>query len=343
MGSCPLDSNILKLLSLPQKDEIVSPADGRFSVSSFSVKLIEVQEPSVRACMWKQHIFPYFGMAAVVLLLGAKGTLVDAQQTSPTRMYDQTSKDLLPDAPSTQTRSSPQTNAHSQQGSSSSSQSETVEALVAPNPNVFVTVLENTMLRVRTDQPLSSRYTKDGQPVLFTLSEDVIVDNMLVIPRGTTVHGEVVGAKKAGALTGSPELVLKLTSLDLGKLSYPLYTYQFHVQGASKTKPTETKVKGGAVIGAIVGGAFSGSAKGETTAVGKLAGMGTGAALGAGVGALTSAATPGPTITLPAESQMDFYLSAPISVRPLSAEEAARLSRRLHPGVPVLYVRGETP
>ncbi len=51
-----------------------------------------------------------------------------------------------------------------------------------PNPNVFVTVLENTMLRVRTDHPLSSRYSKSGQPVLFTLSEDVIVDNMLVIP-----------------------------------------------------------------------------------------------------------------------------------------------------------------
>jgi hypothetical protein len=214
---------------------------------------------------------------------------------------------------------------------------------VPPNPNAFITVLENTLLRVRTDQPLSSRYSKGGQPVLFTLSEDVIVDNMLVIPRGATIHGEVIGAKRAGTLTGSPDLILQLTSLDLGKRSYPLYTYQFRVEGTSKTKPTETKVKGGAVIGAIVGGVFSGSAKGETTAVGKLAGMGTGAALGAGVGALTSAATPGPTVTLPAESQMDFYLSAPISVKPLSAEEAAHLSRGPHPGGAVLYVRGDAP
>jgi hypothetical protein len=87
----------------------------------------------------------------------------------------------------------------------------------------------------------------------------------------------------------------------------------FKVEGTSKTKPTETKVKGGALIGALVRGAFSGSAKGETTAVGKLAGMGTGAAIGAGVGTMVSAATPGPSVAIPAESQIDFYLASPIS------------------------------
>jgi hypothetical protein len=178
---------------------------------------------------------------------------------------------------------------------------------------------------------------------LFTVSEDVVVGNVLIVPRGATVHGTVVEARKAGSLTGSADLVLQLVSLDFGGRSYPLYTYQFKVAGASKTKPTETKVKGGAVIGAIVGGALSGSAKGETTAVGKLAGMGTGAVIGAGAGALASAATPGPSVTLPAESQMDFYLSSPISVVPVSAREAARLSRGMRPGGPVLYVRGDAP
>ena len=143
--------------------------------------------------------------------------------------------------------------------------------------NAQVTVFEDTLIRVMTNQPLSSKWSKNGTAMLFTLSEDVIVDNVIVIPRGVTVHGELVQTRKAGVLTGSPELTLKLVSLDLGGRSYPLYTYQFKVQGTSKAKPTETKVKGGAVIGAIVGGVFSGSAKGETTAVGKLTGMGTGA------------------------------------------------------------------
>ncbi len=232
--------------------------------------------------MWKRNTFSLLGVAVMVLLPCSAGVSLYAQQTTPAGSPSQASKTTIHDAPSTQGRSSSQMEAPAQQ--SSSSQSETAQALAPPNPNIFVTVIENTMLRVRTDQPLSSRYSKGGQSVLFTLSEDVIVDNMLVIPRGATIHGEVVGAKKAGTLTGSPELILKLTSLDLGKRSYPLYSYQFHVQGTSKSKPTETKVKGGAVIGAIVGGVFSGSAKGETTAVGKLAGMGTGGSLGSWCG-----------------------------------------------------------
>jgi hypothetical protein len=83
---------------------------------------------------------------------------------------------------------------------------------------------------------------------LFTLSEDVVVDNVLIIPRGATVHGTAVQSKKAGTLTGSPDLILKLVSLDLGGRSHPLYSYQFKVEGTSKTKPTETKVKGGALV-----------------------------------------------------------------------------------------------
>ncbi len=212
-----------------------------------------------------------------------------------------------------------------------------------PDPNAHATVNENTVLRVMTNQPVSTRQTRTGAGLMFTLSEDVVVDDVLIIPRGATVHGTVVESRQAGSLTGSPDLVLKLTSLEMGGRSYPLYTYQLKVTGASKTKPTETKVKGGAVIGAVVGGIFSGSAKGDTTAVGKLAGMGTGAALGAGVGAALSAATPGPILSIPAESQMDFYLAAPISVIPPGEKEAKRLSEGFRRGGPVLYVRGETP
>jgi hypothetical protein len=77
------------------------------------------------------------------------------------------------------------------------------------------------------------------------------------------------------------------------------------------------------LIGALVGGVFSGSAKGETAAVGKLAGMGMGAVIGAGVCTMVSAATPGPSVTIPAESQMDFYLASPISVVPIQRQRAS--------------------
>jgi hypothetical protein len=205
-----------------------------------------------------------------------------------------------------------------------------------------VTVLEDTLIRVMTNAPLNSKRTADGTPLLLNVSEDVVVDNVLVIPRGATVHGVVIQSKKAGRLTGSPEMTLKLVSLDLGERSYPLYTYQFKVKGTSKTGPTETKVKTGAVVGAIIGGVFSGSAKGGVTDTGRAAGMATGAAVGAGMGTAVAAAAPGPEIWIPAESQVDFHLAAPISVTPVSAKEAARLGQGLHPGGPTLYVR-DTP
>jgi hypothetical protein len=209
-----------------------------------------------------------------------------------------------------------------------------------------LTVLEDTLIRVQTFEPINSKRVKDGAPVLFSVSEDVVVGDVVAIPRGATVQGVVIKSKKAGVLTGSPELTLKLVSLDLGGRSYPLETYQFKVTGTSKTGPTETKAIRGAYVGAIAGSFTSGvSAKGAATTgnSGRAASMAAGAAVGAGVGTAVSAATPGPGIWIPSEAQVDFYLAAPIAVTPVSAKEAARLSQGLHPGGPTLYVRGETP
>jgi hypothetical protein len=207
-----------------------------------------------------------------------------------------------------------------------------------------ITVVEDTLIRVMTNEPVNSKRVKDGDQILFTVSEDVISSGLLAIPRGATVHGVVVKSKKAGRLTGSPELTLKLTSLDLGGRSYPLFTYLFKVKGASKTRPTETKAIRGAAIGAIA----------EEVAIDTLpehgvvesggahaADVSTVAGIGAGVGTAVSAVSPGPGIRIPAESQMDFYLAAPITVAPVSAKEAARLSQGLYPGGPTLYVRSE--
>jgi hypothetical protein len=215
------------------------------------------------------------------------------------------------------------------------------------HPGVQVTVLENTQLSVITNTPIRTATIRAGEPLEFTLEEDVLVDDLLVIPRGATLHGAVVEVRKAGKLTGSPELILKLVSLDLGGRSYPLYCYEFLVEGMSKTPPTVTKVKTGAaigtVIGAVLGAAPAESASGTPSVVGTLAGMGAGAGVGAGVGTVVAAVSPGPAIDIPAESQIDFYLASPISVTPVSRSEAARLSEGLYSGGPVLYVRGETP
>jgi hypothetical protein len=234
------------------------------------------------------------------------------------------------------------------QPESSSSSNEALPGLprpaprIATNPDAEITVLEDTLLRVRTNAPLSTSTAREGASLLFTLSEDVAVNNVLIIPRGATVHGIVVQSKKAGTLTGTPDLILKLTSLDLAGRNYPVYSYQFKVEGISKSRPTATKIKTGAAVGALVGTSLT-IGRETASAVEKLATIATGAALGAGIGTAAAAASSGPSAAIPAEAELDFYLASPISVQPPTANEAEQLSHRLHTGEPILYVHGETP
>jgi hypothetical protein len=155
---------------------------------------------------------------------------------------------------------------------------------------------------------------------------------VLAIPRGAIVHGVVTESKKAGELTGSPELALTLTSLDLGGQSYPIQSDQFKVKGPSKTGHTVGNAVGAGIVGTIIG-----------CAVGRGAGCAIGAGAGVAAGTAASAATPGPGVWIPAEALVDFHLAAPITVNPVSAQEAARLAQGLFQGGPSLYRRGYYP
>jgi hypothetical protein len=195
-------------------------------------------------------------------------------------------------------------------------------------PKGPVTIPQGTLLQVRTSEPINSKRAQDGTPVQFTVIRDVSFGGVLAIPRGATVHGVVTEVKKAGQLSGSPELALKLISLDLGGQNYPLDTDQFKVKGPNKAGQTAGSAFGGALLGAIIGGA---------------AGRGTGAAIGAGAGAaagtVASAASSGPGVWIPAEALVDFHLNTPLTVTPVDPQEAARLAQGLYPGGPTLYRR----
>ena len=195
-------------------------------------------------------------------------------------------------------------------------------------PRGPITIAPGTVVQLRTADSVDSKRAKEGTPLDFTVIRDVTVDGYLAIPRGATVHGVISESKNAGELTGTPELALRLTSLDLNGRSYPLDSDQFRVKGPSKTGRTVGNAIGGALIGAIIGGA---------------AGGGGGAAIGAGVGgaAGTAASVPGgPRAWIPAEALVTFHLNTPLTVDPVSREEAMRLAQGLYPGGPSLYRRG---
>jgi hypothetical protein len=192
-----------------------------------------------------------------------------------------------------------------------------------------ITVPQGTVVQLRTTEPVDSKRAKDGTPVEFTVIRDVAVGGVLAIPRGATMHGVVTEVKKSNAVGGSPELALTLTSLDLAGQNYPIASDQFKVRGPNKAGYTAGNTIGGALLGAIIGGAV---------------GRGEGAAIGAGAGAAAgmgaSAATPGPRAWIPAEALVTFHINAPVTVQPVSQDEADRLAEGLYPGGPNLYRRG---
>jgi hypothetical protein len=189
-------------------------------------------------------------------------------------------------------------------------------------------------LQLRTSEPVSSKRAKDGEPVQFTVIRDVDFGGVLAIPRGATVHGVVTEVKKVGAgdLAGRAELALKLTSLDLGGQSYPLDTDLFKVKGPGKAGQTVGSAIGGGILGTIIGCA---AGRGFGCAVGAGAGVAAGTAVGA--------ASPGPNAWIPAEALVTFHLNSPLTLTPVSAQEASRLAQGLYPGGPTLYRRGYYP
>jgi hypothetical protein len=201
-------------------------------------------------------------------------------------------------------------------------------AIAYEAPKGPVTIPVGTLLQLRTSESVGTKNAKDGTPVQFVVIHDVAIGGVLAIPRGATVHGLVTETKKAGQVSGSAELSLKLTSLDLGDKSYPLDTDLFKVKGPNKGFETAHNVFGGALLGAIIGGIAD---RGTGAAIG--------AAAGAGAGGVATAATPGPNVWIPAEALVDFHLKTALTVQPVNAQEAARLAQGLYPGGPTLYHR----
>lgn len=242
--------------------------------------------------------------------------------------------------------------AHTQESSSSEAgfNDTPSSANCRPRPdssNTFATLGENTVLRVFHDAALSSSHLKAHENLTFRVAENLCQGNLLVIPRGALVHGVVIQSKKSRIIFGQARLLLQLTSIELGGVTYPLFTYPVEVVGKNKTHATEKKAAIGAAVGtatelgAVQYGEYSGQINENNAPTGsrilgntaKLAGV------GAGVGTTVSALSPGYYARIPAESVLKFTFNAPLFILPASAHEAANLDEFLNQAGPRLYPR----
>lgn len=198
-----------------------------------------------------------------------------------------------------------------------------------PQPSGPVTIPVGTLLRVRLNEPLDTAQLKDGAYFQATAAADVYQGGVLAIPRGAVITGQVVESKKGGPFGGSATLRLQLTNINLEGRTFPLASDVWSNKGPNKAGYTAANTVGGAALGAIIGG---------------IAGRGAGAAIGAGIGGAAgfgaSGLTNGPRLYLPVETQLDFHLTVPATVQPVSWQEAQRLASASQPAQqPRLYRR----
>lgn len=168
-----------------------------------------------------------------------------------------------------------------------------------------VTVPAGTTILVRMIDSVDSETNQIGDRFRASLEEDLVVDGVVVAPKGTDVYGRLAEAKEAGRIAGKSELKLELTDILIGQQLQPIVTGEYEVAGESRGKQTAKRVGGAAAVGAIIGA---------------VAGGGKGAAIGAGVGAGAGTAiqvlTKGQQVRVPSETLLEFRIEQSFTVRP---------------------------
>ncbi len=171
----------------------------------------------------------------------------------------------------------------------------------APKP---VTVPAGTAVNVRLTQAIDVDASQAGQTFKALVDDPVMMGGSVVIPRGASATLQAVQVQQSGKMKGSDKISLKLNAIGFGGFVYQVATAYVEAKGKGEGKKTTRKVAGGAGLGAIVGG---------------IAGGGEGAAIGAAIGGATGAAVSAggeEHLKLPAETRLQFQLTAAVNIRP---------------------------
>jgi hypothetical protein len=176
-------------------------------------------------------------------------------------------------------------------------------AAPAPPPPERVTIPAGTLVQVRMIDSVSSDTAQPGEVYKASLSDPVMVDGQVVIPRDATARVRVVDAQSAGHFQGQPLLKLELIGFTVNGTRYSARSDYYTRLGPSRGKNTAAKVGGGAAVGALLG-----------AIIGHGRGAGIGTIIGAGAGTVDQKVSHPKEITIPSETIIDFTLKHPVGV-----------------------------
>jgi hypothetical protein len=206
-----------------------------------------------------------------------------------------------------------QSSAQSQPGTSSQQTSGTQQASYATNASpaaapappkpASIVLPAGTRIHVRLDRDLGSKISEPGDNFTATVADDIVVNNQVIVARGSRADGTVTDAKPLGRFKGGAELGIRLDRIHTRWGSYPVNTSSIERAEKGKGKRSAGFIGGGAGLGALIGG-LAGGGKGAAI----------GAAAGAGAGTGGAAFTGNKQIVLPAETMLTFRLENSVRI-----------------------------
>ncbi len=166
-----------------------------------------------------------------------------------------------------------------------------------------LTLPAGTVIRVRSNEWLSSDRNVTGDEFGASLDQPIVVDGWVVARRGQSETGRVSMAKRSRG-SGTSQLGLQLDELTfVDGQQIPIQTQLVQSAAGNSTGHNAAVV---------------GSTTGIGAAIGAIAGGGTGAAVGAIVGGAAGIvgvySTPGKPTTIPPETVLSFRLQAPVTI-----------------------------
>jgi len=180
------------------------------------------------------------------------------------------------------------------------------------------TVPSGTMLMIKVEQPVSSFSTRLGDPVMATLENDIFINDVIAIPAGSEVQGEVANVKPSGHMGTHGLVDIRFNSIKTP--SGTMVPIRAHVVTSDQTGvlkgDTYSKdvlkgvaiAAGGTGLGTL-GGLAAGSLIGSAGA-GALFGLSMGAIGGMGYAVMRK----GKEVVVPSGSRMSIQLEQPVSV-----------------------------
>ena len=180
-----------------------------------------------------------------------------------------------------------------------------------------VTLPAGTELEIQLGDELSTETSKRGDTFTGTVTAPVTSGNLVAIPAGSTVRGEVTAVQQAGDSVEADVLKLAFKDIQVRDRTYPLDAklVEAHPEKKSDTSTGEAaaKVGAGAAAGAILGRIIGGDAKGTLI----------GAAVGAATGTAIVLGTRDTHAVLPRDSMMRIRLEGGLRIdRPTDVAES---------------------